>query len=105
MEDTFLNDTWSLYFHDPNDTDWSIASYVKISDISSIEKFCIIFKHFKDYWNKGMFFIMRDYISPRWEDEHNLKGGCFSIKVFPDDLCNSWFNLCASVLGETLATN
>tara|TARA_Y100000389_G_scaffold204963_1_gene261305 strand:- start:849 stop:1337 length:489 start_codon:yes stop_codon:yes gene_type:complete len=101
----YFNDLWSLYFHDPNENDWSIQSYIFISNISSLDKFCIIFKFFKDYWTKGMFFIMREYVTPRWEDENNIHGGCFSIKVLPDELEKVWFDISASVLGESLAVN
>jgi hypothetical protein len=104
-DETFLSDIWSLYFHDPNDNDWTTNSYHFIYNINTVETFCIIFHHFKDYWNKGMFFIMREGITPRWEDESNINGGCFSIKVFPNDLEDYWFELASTLLGDTLAIN
>eukprot|EP00955_Chlamydomonas_euryale_P086436 364213-Chlamydomonas_euryale.AAC.12 len=32
----FLNDLWSLYFHDPFDSNWTVTGYVKIGDIASV---------------------------------------------------------------------
>jgi hypothetical protein len=52
-----------------------------------------------------MFFIMRMDIMPRYEDELNKQGGCFSFKIMPEDLDGKWFNLCASVLGENVGVN
>ena len=36
--------------------------------------------------NMRMFFIMRLDIMPRYEDELNIKGGCFSFKIMSDEL-------------------
>ena len=71
----------SIYFHDPYDMNWDANSYKFITTISSVEDFVNIYKAFEDLWLRGMFFIMREHIMPRWEDEHNINGGCLSFKV------------------------
>ena len=38
MEKQYLNDIWTLYFHD-NSTTWDNASFKNIATISSIEDF------------------------------------------------------------------
>ena len=39
-----LNDTWVLWFHDINETDWSINGYQKIVEIDSLKVFGIYIK-------------------------------------------------------------
>ena len=78
---TYINDVWSLYFHDPYDMNWDANSYKFITTISSVEDFVNIYKAFEDLWLRGMFFIMREHIMPRWEDENNINGGCLSLKL------------------------
>lgn len=102
MDETFLNDTWSIYFHDPEDDDWSDESYHLICTISTVEDFVHIHQLLQDVWSKGMFFIMREHIRPQWEDENNRYGGCFSFKIMKNEVSNYWFDLASKVLGETM---
>lgn len=99
----YLNDIWSIYFHDPYDTNWDDKSYKFISTISSVEEFVAVFHTFKELMYKGMFFIMKEHIMPRWEDEYNKNGGCFSFKVGKYLLEEKLFELYSQLLGETLA--
>jgi hypothetical protein len=74
--------SWTLYFHDPEDTNWSPASYKKIGTLKS----------FSDLWGSlsaidperfraGMYFLMRDPYLPLWEHRSNIDGGSYCIKV------------------------
>jgi len=36
--DTFLNDTWTLYFHDPDNDLWEIESYVPLATVSTVQE-------------------------------------------------------------------
>ena len=76
-----LNDIWSIYFHDPNDKDWTMKSYHHMSMLSTVDDFWVVQKAMQDKVADGMFFIMREYIFPCWDDPENKEGGCFSIKV------------------------
>lgn len=105
IQDHYLPDTWTLYFHDPYDIEWDNPSYKLIGNISTIEDFCRYFAAFKQLFYKGMFFLMRADIMPRWEDELNTNGGCFSFKVMHNDLEDKWFSICASALSEHLGTD
>lgn len=102
MDDNYFNDVWSLYFHDPYDMNWEPNSYKFIGTISSVENFIEIYKTFIDLWTKGMFFIMREHITPRWEDDNNKNGGCFSIKINKTEVLDKLFELTSLMLGETL---
>ena len=101
----YLNDIWSLYFHDPYDMNWENSSYKFISIISSVNDFVNIYIYFKELLSKGMFFLMREHITPRWEDENNKKGGCFSYKIYKNELNENLFNMCSKILGETFGKN
>lgn len=105
MENQYLNDIWTLYFHD-NSATWDNASFKNIATIGSVEDFCKIYKILNkdNYWLKGMFFIFRDDIMPRWEDSNNINGGCFSYKIATQEADEKWFDLCGKVLSETLSS-
>lgn len=100
-EETFLNDIWTLYFHNPDSNDWSEASYIKLCDISSIDDFVYVYKAFTDLWSTGNFFFTREHIMPLWEDPANKNGGCMSFKIMKYDIDNIWFQMISRILGET----
>ena len=103
MTTCYLNDIWSIYFHDPYDNNWDDKSYKFICTMSSVDEFVAVFSTFKELFYKGMFFIMREHIMPKWEDEHNKNGGCFSFKLSKFVLEEKLFEVCSQILGETLA--
>jgi hypothetical protein len=98
----FLNDTWSFYFHDPYDSDWTYDSYKKICDMGSVNDYWNIDDALQDSIAKGMFFIMREHIFPCWDDEYNIEGGCLSMKVLKQDMVAFWRELSSRLLGETM---
>lgn len=102
MEDIYLNDLWSFFFHDPFDSDWNISSYKKVQDIGSIKEYWNIQKSFENHVHNGMFFLMREHIFPCWDDPLNKNGGCLSIKVIKQDVDFFWKELSMCLLGETL---
>jgi len=98
----YLNDIWFLYFHEPFDTNWDLKSYKFLCTISNVDDYIQVFHAFKPLFFNGMFFIMREHISPRWEDENNINGGCFSFKVNKNVLHEKIFEICSQMMGETL---
>ena len=102
MTQRFLNDCWGVYFHDPDDNDWSEKSYILLGTLSSVEDWQAADVSFKDLWQKGMFFLMREHIKPLWEDDHNKNGGCLSFKVNKPDAGPFWYKLGALALGDSL---
>lgn len=103
MEENFLNDTWNLYFHDPDNQNWEIESYVPLTTISTVEEWIQLHNSLQSVWHKGMFFLMREHIQPIWEDKHNKDGGCLSIKVWKNEVADLWFELGSRLLGESLS--
>lgn len=101
-EEIYLNDIWSVYFHDPNDADWTHPSYVNLGNISTVDDFWNHYQSNKENVHKGMFFIMREHIFPCWDDPGNITGGCLSVKVLKDEMHKFWEDLCMKMLGECL---
>ncbi len=105
IESNYLNDIWCLYFHDPYDMNWEANSYKFITTISSVNNFIEFYKTFNEILTKGMFFIMREHIMPRWEDDNNKNGGCWSFKINKNEVLDKFFEICSQILGETLGKN
>lgn len=81
---------WTLWFHNPEDSKWSLSSFTKIQTFKTWEDFWTVvdtFQQFKlnkdttDAFGEGMFFFMRDNIPPLWENSANIRGGCYSFRV------------------------
>jgi hypothetical protein len=52
-----------------------------------------------------MLFVMRDGITPMWEDPRNRNGGCFSYKVINKCVPEVWKHLFYLLCGESLCVN
>ena len=52
-----------------------------------------------------MLFLMRDGISPTWEDPKNRNGGCFSYKINSKNVSSTWKEVSYCLVGETLAVD
>jgi hypothetical protein len=102
QQETYLNDVWNFYFHDPYDSNWKNESYKLLGTVSTVEEFWQHHSLIKPDVNKGIFFMMRDYVFPCWDDPANLEGGCLSIKVLKDVVSEFWEDICMKLLGETL---
>lgn len=102
MEPNYLNDLWTLYFHDPSDSDWTMKSYKRLGNLSTIEEFWQHHNCYIDKVHQGMFFLMREHVFPCWDDPNNIDGGCLSIKVLKENMKSFWEDICMKLLGETL---
>ena len=101
-----LYDKWVLWAHLPHDTDWSIKSYKKIMTLTTVEETCSLYRIVPEKLVKNcMLFLMREGISPTWEDPKNRQGGCFSFKVTNKSVFSTWKNLSYVLVGETLSNN
>ena len=101
-----LSDTWVLWAHLPHDTDWSLKSYIKIVELSSVEEVISLCNSIPDKMIKNcMLFLMRKGVNPTWEDEKNSKGGCFSFKVANKNVYTVWNNCIKSLTGGSVSLN
>lgn len=82
----FLEDVWTYYFHDPDDTNWNLDSYHRLADVACVGDFWQVHGAVSGYLNRGMFFIMREHVYPCWDDPNNIRGGCLSMKVLKEEL-------------------
>lgn len=98
----YLNDTWALYFHSAQETNWTMSSYELLGQVSSVEEFVDMHQHLSQHLHKGIWFLTREHIHPSWDDSANIDGGCLSIKVLKPQASDYWFKLCSRMLGETL---
>jgi hypothetical protein len=106
MEDFHkLSDTWTLWAHLPHDIDWSISSYKKIYNTSTVEETIAVMETLPQILVQNcMLFLMREGIKPIWEDEKNRNGGCFSYKVSNKNVYEVWKELSYVVVGGTVST-
>jgi len=97
---------WNLWAHLPQDPDWTVKSYKKIYQFKTIEEAIAIIELLPaDLVKNCMLFIMRDGITPMWEDQKNRNGGCFSYKVSNKNVFEVWRDLTYVLVGETISTN
>jgi hypothetical protein len=100
-----LAHNFTLYFHFPQDSDWSINSYKEISTFSTVEKMVQLMDAIEPIVEKGMLFIMRDEIKPMWEDPINKQGGSFCYRVSKSDVYKSFKMLTFAYCGGTSLSN
>ena len=99
-----LNDKWKLYYHLPQDKTWDVSSYSVIMDsIDNAEKVIALNEFIHNNVLKNcMLFVMREGITPMWEDPRNRNGGCFSYKISNRFVAEVWKQLFYMITGETL---
>ena len=100
----YLLGKWNLYYHLPDNTSWSLDSYVPISrSINTIEEVILLNQTCHDDIIKNfMLFVMREGITPMWEDHKNRQGGCFSYKVSNKNVPEVWKSLFSMLCGESI---
>jgi Eukaryotic initiation factor 4E len=99
-ETTKFQDSWILWYHDPENNDYSLNGYVRIADLSTPQQFWSVVDTIpKDAWECGMFFFMRQGFKPLWDSPENENGGSWSKKVDITNIQNIFIDLmvhCAS---------
>lgn len=99
-----LNSNWNLWYHDPQNCNWNLESYQKIYTFNTAENYWALHKFIKnDMLNLGMFFLMRDNITPMWEDENNIHGGCWSFKIIKKDAIKAWIQISVALVSESIS--
>ena len=80
-EDKQLNSKWNVSLHNV-DKNWDLESYDDIFNFDTIGGFWKFFNNFHLLDKiKNHVFIMRDGITPIWEDVNNRNGGICSFKI------------------------
>lgn len=77
-----LNSLWRVWIHDNDNPDWSLDSYKPIYDITSVGSMMRFMSTFECLdKSQRQFYIMRNKITPIWEDNANKNGAICSIMI------------------------
>jgi len=104
MENFDLKNKWILWFHKVNDNNWSIDSYSKVFEIKTYYDIIFILKEI-DNITAGMFFLMKEGISPIFEDENNINGGYWSLRITKKDSYDFWHKIVYYLCLENITVN
>jgi|UniRef100_A0A6C0EHN8 translation initiation factor 4E len=91
MSNSNLKYNWKIWYHAEKDN-WKLTGYKHIYTIQTANDFW----KFYNNWDKvgGItnkhFFVMKDDITPIWEDQKNINGGCWSFKISEDQVDELW---------------
>ena len=97
---------WTLWCHLPHDTDWSLKSYIKLHSFNTVEHAVSVTEMLPPKLVMNcMLFLMREGITPIWEDVRNRNGGCFSYKVINKDVQDCWRQLTYALVGNSISSN
>jgi hypothetical protein len=95
-----------LWYHDPENKDYSLESYVRIADVSTPQQFWTLVDSIsREAWESGMFFFMRRGFRPLWDAPENESGGSWSKKIESKDVHDVFIDMmvhCAT--GDLLTT-
>jgi hypothetical protein len=81
-DNIYFNSKWNVSIHSVAKEDWSLESYEHIYSFNNFGRFLRLFNNFHllDKINNDIF-IMRDGVTPIWEDLNNRYGGICSLKI------------------------
>ena len=99
-----LNNKWNLLYHLPNNNNWELESYVQIiNNIETADSILLLNEKISEVIvTNCMLFVMKEGITPLWEDKQNRNGGCFSYKILNKHVYDVWKQLFFLICGETL---
>jgi hypothetical protein len=78
----FHTGPWTAYYHEPEDETWDDKSYKRLQVLESYEALGTFLKELGPHkTTNGLLRIMRGPISPLWDDNANIRGGSYCLKV------------------------
>jgi len=98
-----LKNIWKLWYHAEKDN-WKLSGYKIIYTINTDDEFWKFYNNWDkidDITNK-YFFLMKDNITPIWEDPKNINGGCWSFKIHEDQAEDLWIDISMYLVCEIL---
>ena len=104
IENFNLKNKWVLWFHKVNDNNWSIESYTKVYEMLTYYDILFVIKEI-DNITSGMFFIMKEGIIPIFEDNHNINGGYWSLRISKKDSMDYWEKLLYYICVDSITIN
>lgn len=104
MEYHKLSNNWTLWFHNIDNYNYTLESYKNIYNFNSIEEFILLYRKINNF-SAGMFFLMKNNITPQWENKDNKNGGYLSFKIYKKNINNIWFKFCSLIITNSLLIN
>lgn len=106
IETTKFQYVWVLWYHDPENKDYSLNSYVQIADMITPQQFWTVVDSIsKQAWESGMFFFMKRGFKPQWDSEENKEGGAWSKKIDAAEVYSVFIDLMVHcVTGELMSS-
>lgn len=104
--ETPLTNKWILWYHHEKDN-WKLSGFKQLYTISTIQDFWKFYNNWSvigGITNKHIF-LMKEGVSPLWEDSENIHGGCWSFKIHEDNAEELWEDLSVHLVGDKLYTN
>ena len=104
--DKHFENEWNIWYHHIKNN-WKIDGFNNIFKIGTIKEFWDFNNNINLFGgiNSHHFFMMKNNITPIWEDEQNKMGGCWSIKIPTEKSLELWIKLSSYIVGETLTEN
>jgi hypothetical protein len=100
--DIKLPSAWYLWYHRPNDPDYTLKGYIPIGKIETVDDFWRMTDTIqRNACESGMFFLMRDGYRPCWDAPENDRGGAWSKKVDAADTYNVFVDCMVHCIAES----
>ena len=96
-----LNSKWVLWRHSLTSKDWTLKGYDKIAEFNTVEDFWMVYNDLPSVIF-DMWFLMRQDITPRWEDDINKEGGAFKFRIHESKVDNIWLQLSSYLVSEMM---
>ena len=94
---------WILWYHDPEVRDYSLESYIKVADFTSVQQFWSVIDTIpKEAWECGMFFFMKNDCPPQWDAPQMERGGTWSKKIDAAQAHTSFVDLMVHCISDEL---
>jgi hypothetical protein len=100
-----LDSAWVLWSHPWDSKKWDLKDYIKHVTIRTVEQFWEVYNGLPSLNNRDMWFLMREGVPPRWEDDINREGGSFKFRISGADLDNAWLTLSLYLVSENICRN
>jgi len=98
--------SWTLYFHSPEETKWTLNTFVNVGTMKTWYHFWAIMDTLKiESLSDGMFFMMRDPSPPLWESHYHIRGGCYSFRCPKKDASDVFVNYMIAAMLNGASTN
>jgi hypothetical protein len=106
IETTKFPYSWVLWYHDPENKDYSLDGYVMIADVNTPQQFWTVVDSIsKEAWESGMFFFMRRGFKPLWDVPENEAGGAWSKKIEASEVYNAFVDLMVHCISNELMSS